>query len=328
MCWGCGLRLLLLTVVPKFKCGWCGAISSLNVQSERESRCIRCFHSLDRVFVTSVLILIFLVICGGSWAVLPVLYPDFSFGFYLHLVITVILSFNTLFNYCISAFVQAGPLPQVVWGSSDYVSKGSLEGYRFCHICNKPKPPGAHHCRTCQDCILEMDHHCPFIGNCVGAANQRPFILFLLFAVLSNIYVLMMSVHALLKIWTSLTIYSVRVEVASSSWSVMDILASFLQVIRGGLESSSVRALAILYLIAVSLSVTIGVGLLLHQQLRQLYDGLTFIDSLQVENGGVRGVLSSRGWINLQRIFGNGHPIFWIFPKLVSDANGKKVHEK
>jgi hypothetical protein len=38
----------------------------------------------------------------------------------------------------------------------------------FCHHCERYKPPRTHHCRTCKTCILKMDHHCPWIGGCVG----------------------------------------------------------------------------------------------------------------------------------------------------------------
>jgi len=60
---------------------------------------------------------------------------------------------------------------------------------RHCKWCAKYKPDRCHHCRTCKTCILKMDHHCPWIYNCVGFRNYKYFFLLLLYSATACLFI-------------------------------------------------------------------------------------------------------------------------------------------
>ncbi|TKR57969.1 hypothetical protein L596_030602 [Steinernema carpocapsae] len=57
--------------------------------------------------------------------------------------------------------------------------KKASEKKPVCDKCNFHKPENAHHCRTCNRCVLRLDHHCHLLDTCIGARNHRYFLMFL-----------------------------------------------------------------------------------------------------------------------------------------------------
>ena len=75
---------------------------------------------------------------------------------------------------------------------NEQYKKGIIRNYRLkltrCRSCYVARPPNVHHCSICHGCILERDHHCPWVNNCVGLFNKKYFILYNFYALLSVVY--------------------------------------------------------------------------------------------------------------------------------------------
>jgi hypothetical protein len=72
---------------------------------------------------------------------------------------------------------------------------------RHCKWCGKYKPDRCHHCRVCRTCILKMDHHCPWIYNCVGFQNYKYFFLLLLYTVLDLHLICWSMAESVVRSW-------------------------------------------------------------------------------------------------------------------------------
>ncbi|KAJ6413327.1 hypothetical protein OIU84_006172 [Salix udensis] len=44
-----------------------------------------------------------------------------------------------------------------------------------CSYCNVEQPPRAKHCHDCDRCVLQFDHHCVWLGVCIGWGNHCRF---------------------------------------------------------------------------------------------------------------------------------------------------------
>ncbi|CAD8151788.1 unnamed protein product [Paramecium pentaurelia] len=55
----------------------------------------------------------------------------------------------------------------------------SIYKVRYCSTCKIMRPSKASHCKFCDHCVDGFDHHCFWVGNCIGIRNQRAFLLFL-----------------------------------------------------------------------------------------------------------------------------------------------------
>mmetsp|Transcript_14650 Transcript_14650/g.17066 ORF Transcript_14650/g.17066 Transcript_14650/m.17066 type:complete len:283 (+) Transcript_14650:717-1565(+) len=82
---------------------------------------------------------------------------------------------------------------------SDTLENANKKNYRMCLKCNSFKPGRTHHCSICRRCVVKMDHHCPWVNNCVGLGNHKFFLLFLMYVFTASIYALTIIFTRFLK---------------------------------------------------------------------------------------------------------------------------------
>ena len=57
--------------------------------------------------------------------------------------------------------------------------KGHMVNLNYCYTCFHFRPPRTSHCAECDNCVERFDHHCLWMGTCVGKRNYKYFYLVL-----------------------------------------------------------------------------------------------------------------------------------------------------
>lgn len=57
--------------------------------------------------------------------------------------------------------------------TKDIFVNGYTVKVKYCETCLLYRPPRASHCSICNNCVQKFDHHCPWVGQCIGAVRYK-----------------------------------------------------------------------------------------------------------------------------------------------------------
>lgn len=75
------------------------------------------------------------------------------------------------------------------------VINGHLITLTYCYTCSLFRPPRTSHCAICDNCVLRFDHHCLWLGTCIGKINYKYFYLLLFSLNVSAVFHICYSIY-------------------------------------------------------------------------------------------------------------------------------------
>ena len=119
------------------------------------------------------------------------------------IIITTILYIFTVISEIMGGFSDPGILPRqgsdyfyhTDKPSLRYIINGHLYKLNYCFSCSLFRPPRTSHCSTCDNCVRRFDHHCIWLGTCIGERNYRYFYTLIGLLNISAIYQICYSLY-------------------------------------------------------------------------------------------------------------------------------------
>jgi len=89
--------------------------------------------------------------------------------------------------YFILSFSNPGFIVQQYKDLLSIAEKGE-EVENFCPYCLIRQNYKITHCLICENCVDEFDHHCFWVGNCIGKKNYELFFAFIIFIIFNTLF--------------------------------------------------------------------------------------------------------------------------------------------
>jgi palmitoyltransferase len=100
-----------------------------------------------------------------------------------------------------------------------------------CPYCRLWQPLRTKHCHDCDKCVLRFDHHCIWLGTCVGQCNHRGFWWYIFY-------------ETLLVMWTIIAYFSTFNRSSTGNWLLQDLFVLIIIIALTATEAFLITLLA------------------------------------------------------------------------------------
>jgi len=91
--------------------------------------------------------------------------------------------------------------------------KGHPIVLKTCKTCKIIRPPRSTHCDDCDNCVERFDHHCPWLGSCVGKRNYKHFFSFICLVNFLTFYIISFSTF---QIYNNVTLIQSKYDIINN----------------------------------------------------------------------------------------------------------------
>jgi len=173
--------------------------------------------------------LLVLAIVGMSYGPYVLWLPHTTLWSYFCVGVFHVLVFLLVASYTMCVFTDPGSTP-AEWSRLVASDSNLASEHRLCSRTSMYRPLRSHFCSVTRRVVLNMDHFCPWVVNTVGFYNRKFFILFLLYTLLSTMWVLLTSMPLLLQLYGS----QGTMRALERKWGSSKFMISFMGVMLDG----------------------------------------------------------------------------------------------
>ena len=128
-------------------------------------------------------------------------------SFLYQIIISLFFYIISIISMILGCCTDPGILPRqgkdFYYATNRPLLRKVINGYKiilsYCYSCSMFRPPRTSHCSVCDNCVERFDHHCLWLGTCIGKRNYKYFFCLLISLSVTGIFQIVFSIYYVVK---------------------------------------------------------------------------------------------------------------------------------